>query len=276
MTDPYNQLIGVLNVESPLKNAFSRSDVEIFRNYANQASAVLYASQQRKIDETLIQFGHFSRNVVHRISNLLGSIPADLKLIIADMEDNIEENKKEIRKIRNIVMKSNDILTGLKEAAELGINAYYELPEIVRVNELLQSIAANYPVQKKEINVDLKLSESDPKILVPSGPILDALTNVFMNSIQILAETNGGTIELKSEKNGNIVIVTITDDGPGVHNSVKDSLFEFGVTSKDDGTGFGLWSARNAIEVADGKISLEENYDEGARFIITFREAEIE
>jgi signal transduction histidine kinase len=81
-----------------------------------------------------------------------------------------------------------------------------------------------------------------------------------------------GLIELPIYKNPiqEEIIITYEDDGPGVPLDRKDKIFDPFYTTKDigEGTGLGLFMVANIIEERQGRIELDTNYQNGARFVI--------
>jgi signal transduction histidine kinase len=72
------------------------------------------------------------------------------------------------------------------------------------------------------------------------------------------------------------VQVTITDNGPGVAESVQQHLFEPFITTKEvgKGTGLGLAVCRGLVEAIGGTIRLDATHEHGARFVIELPLAE--
>jgi signal transduction histidine kinase len=65
------------------------------------------------------------------------------------------------------------------------------------------------------------------------------------------------------------VEVSFADTGPGVPVDVRDSLFEPFVSTKPGGTGLGLSVSYGIISTHGGELSLDLDYQAGARFRIT-------
>jgi two-component system NtrC family sensor kinase len=64
--------------------------------------------------------------------------------------------------------------------------------------------------------------------------------------------------------------LTVQDNGPGIHPTVRDRLFEPFVTTKEvgKGTGLGLAAWRGLVESVEGTIQIDETYLNGARFVV--------
>ena len=69
------------------------------------------------------------------------------------------------------------------------------------------------------------------------------------------------------------VCVRVSDDGPGIPESVRDSIFDPFFTTKLNGTGIGLTAAREAAESFDGRLLLEPA-EKGACFAVYLRRSE--
>jgi PAS domain S-box-containing protein len=61
----------------------------------------------------------------------------------------------------------------------------------------------------------------------------------------------------------------LEDDGPGIPESERDTVFDAGYTTSDDGTGFGLRIVERIVEAHGWSIRVDESETGGARFEIT-------
>jgi signal transduction histidine kinase len=92
--------------------------------------------------------------------------------------------------------------------------------------------------------------------------------NLLNNSLDVLKP--GGHIALSSDlREDGRVELRVTDTGPGVPPGLRDSLFDFLATEgKAQGTGLGLYIAKNIVEAHGGSIYLDNKVDRGASFVI--------
>lgn len=116
--------------------------------------------------------------------------------------------------------------------------------------------------------VDLRVRSSPdlPDIDANRVLLVWALENCVKNSLDALAG-RPGRIRLASFRHDGGIGFLVTDDGPGLDPSVRDRLFEPGVSTKAGGWGVGLSLARRIVEdVHGGKIRAAERPGGGARF----------
>src|SRR5690606_6214617 len=96
---------------------------------------------------------------------------------------------------------------------------------------------------------------------LPDVPLSqEELTQVLLNLVMNAADAcdKRGRVKICAELADNGVEVSVEDDGPGVADEVKESLFEPFVSTKDvgKGTGLGLAVTRGLVESAGGTVRL--------------------
>jgi signal transduction histidine kinase len=78
-------------------------------------------------------------------------------------------------------------------------------------------------------------------------------------------------ISVKTERNTNDEIrITITDNGPGIPDSIKDKIFQPFFTTKPtgQGTGLGLSLSYDIVKAHGGEIKVTSTIGKGTEFII--------
>jgi signal transduction histidine kinase len=61
----------------------------------------------------------------------------------------------------------------------------------------------------------------------------------------------------------------VEDDGPGIPEKERQEVFEVGVSTSEEGTGFGLSIVREVVAAHGWEITVTEGREGGARFDIT-------
>jgi len=91
-------------------------------------------------------------------------------------------------------------------------------------------------------------------------------SNLFENAIE--AMRSGGQISIGSESNGESILVSVEDSGPGVNPALRGRLFQPFVTAgKKNGLGLGLALSRQTLLDHGGDLWLDAN-GRGARFCL--------
>ena len=104
----------------------------------------------------------------------------------------------------------------------------------------------------------------DVKIFGEESKLETALINILRNAV----EAARSRVELRWTSTGESVVFAVDDDGPGVHESIRDTLFEPFVTTKraQGGTGLGLAIAHAAAVESGGQLECSGSSLGGARF----------
>jgi signal transduction histidine kinase len=103
------------------------------------------------------------------------------------------------------------------------------------------------------------------------------LTNLVRNAVEALEQRDAevyrlkeGAITLKAWREGAVVTLSVTDNGPGIPDHLRERLFEaFQSAAKPGGTGLGLTIAADLVRAHGGELWLSSTGLEGSCFMIT-------
>jgi signal transduction histidine kinase len=137
-------------------------------------------------------------------------------------------------------------------------------------------------------NIRLSYKRRDILVLADKDRITQVVSNLLDNAVKSVkkgekggnvlievGEKRGTTrrriLELQNEEeNDHIVVVNITDDGPGIDPEVMPRLFSKFVSTFSQGTGLGLFISKSIIEAHSGMLWAENNSDgKGAAFMFS-------
>lgn len=167
-----------------------------------------------------------------------------LNLIIHEV-DRIDEIINQMMSFGNVA-KSNDYIL-------LDINdVIYNCIQIINRQKVYRSIDVLYD-----------LDRSAPLVKAKNRDIQQIFLNILINSLQAIE--NQGVIEIKScyNKEEETLSVTISDNGIGIEPGIIDKLFEPYFTTKNDGTGLGLFIAKQVLNKYGGIIKISSTKNTG-------------
>jgi signal transduction histidine kinase len=102
--------------------------------------------------------------------------------------------------------------------------------------------------------------DADDSIVANDSRLQELFENLFRNAV----EHNEGSVTVRVEmEDGGFAVA---DDGRGIPEPKRDEVFDAGMTTAEDGTGFGLYIVRQIAEVHGWTAAVEESTDGGARF----------
>jgi signal transduction histidine kinase len=118
---------------------------------------------------------------------------------------------------------------------------------------------------KVSLSIESEIRSADirPGILLPL-----VLENLLRNTTDYVGESAIVTIRLGLV--GKMLIITFRDNGPGIDPSIRNRIFQKGVTTKGEGKGLGLYLSKRIVESYGGTIELlDEKETKGAAFLIS-------
>lgn len=128
----------------------------------------------------------------------------------------------------------------------------------------LAALSHEASLQGIEIELDL---HADVLVAIDEQALRRALHNLARNAFEAMPE--GGRLLVRSVREDDHVVVTLTDNGPGIAAEVADRLFEpFTTFGKPAGCGLGLAVVRKVVEDMDGTIAVAKAEGGGACFEI--------
>jgi len=205
---------------------------------------------------------HSVRNPLTSVKMRLFSMERSLALSPSQKED-LEVISEEIRHIDTIV----------------GNFLEFSRPPKLKMQKVSPSDAVDMAIQllrhrleSYDVRVEVKRDGRLPEIPADPDQLKEVLVNLMVNACD--AMVNGGQITIEEEEShseniGPVVILRVSDNGPGVPESIQAKLFQPFFSTKEEGTGLGLSIATRIVEEHGGWLDLKSREGQGATFIIT-------
>jgi signal transduction histidine kinase len=120
--------------------------------------------------------------------------------------------------------------------------------------------------QTLEIDVPIGL----PEVSVDAHRIGQVISNLLGNAIKFTPE--GGSIRICARRHGRVIIVSVSDTGPGIPYEQRTKIFNWfwqAHAHKQMGTGLGLSIAKGIVEAHGGRIWVDSDVGHGSSFSFT-------
>ncbi|WP_088041957.1 HAMP domain-containing sensor histidine kinase [Bacillus sp. EAC] len=224
--------------------------------------------QEKKqfIDEThkerLTILGQMSASFVHEFRNPLTSIIGFVKLLRLD--------HPQLKYLDIIDHELHQLNFRIDQFLHVSKKDQDQVVEYFLINDLFKDITEFlYP---SIVNSNVILQEGlSQNIYIPGfrNELRQVLLNIFMNSIDALAENEGQKIiQYQVADLGENVVIQIRNNGPKINEESIRTIFEPFVTTKNHGTGIGLFVCKQIIEKHEGEIKCLSD-DQWTSFYIT-------
>jgi signal transduction histidine kinase len=201
--------------------------------------------------------------VVHNLRNHMANALGYLREIDTRRLDPVDRESFE-----TATAAANDAVTVLRSLSQGATPRVTYATDPVDLNELVTRALGMARPRARAKEVQLATRESPDVVNVRADPLLlrEVITNLLNNAIDAVGQ--GGRVEATTGKRGNgWPYFSIGDDGPGISEEQRHRLFEPHFTTKEGGTGLGLFMSYGIVREHQGEL-LFEGSRKGAVFTV--------
>jgi two-component system, NtrC family, sensor histidine kinase HydH len=235
------------------------------------------AAEAREPQEDL---GWLRGELAHEIKNPLSTIKVNLALTREALEDvDFSEPQQmlqqkgpstlagAVRKI-TIVQKETDRLEQILD----GVLRYLHKPDLqlasINLNELVGDMIDFYTPQAYGHKLMMRQSLTTEALVcrVDAGALKQVLLNLFINAQQ--ATEPGGDLMIRTMRQGRSAVIQVSDTGKGIAAERLPTIFRPNSSSRRDGMGLGLATAKKIIDAHQGRVSVISEVGKGTCFTI--------
>ena len=217
-------------------------------NHMSRRLADLEQQRQRWLErEHLAQLGDLSRGLAHTLRNPLNTLGLAVEELATGGRDSVRLAATARAQIHRIDR-------WLRSFLALGAESATE-PTRHRLDDLVRAVVLESAQHDALVRLDLPDRPVTVRV-VPSA-IHAALSNLLENAVQ--ATPTGTAVEVSVSRHGNEALVVIRDHGPGLPEAVRQRLFSPHVTTRPEGSGMGLFLARQLVAgMHDGVLDIAD------------------
>jgi signal transduction histidine kinase len=230
---------------------------ELSTAFAGMRSEIKQANQALLEAERLATIGRMASSVSHDLRHYLAAIYANAEFLLSDQFSSVE--RAEIfADIRAAVHGTTDMIESLLIFSRNG-GGMKGCPELLAT--LIERAVALGSAHPDAEGIEIKAHYHDPAEALASvdgKQIERALFNLILNACQsVRSMGGGGNVDITLEVLEQYLVISVKDDGAGVPEKIRESLFEpFVSEGKQKGTGLGLTLAHCIALEHGGGVSL--------------------
>ena len=220
-------------------------------------------------DRRLIAAGKATLNLSHSVKNILQMISGAAEVVDFGLRTNqIHRVKRSWDILKpNLERMRKYTLELLDYSKERTLNL-----DECDFNRVIQGAIESLKSQLKQKNskINIRVDPKIPTIELDGERIHEMALNIILNAIDIVDDTGGlVSVETKYHQEEKQVSLSVTDNGPGVSDEMKQKIFTpFESEKKGFGTGLGMPIAKQIIDQHKGSIDIESLPARGTAFTI--------
>ena len=208
-----------------------------------------------------------AKQVAHEIKNPLTPMRLTVQNFQRKFDCNDPDIDKKMTEYTNTLLQQIDTLSSISSA----FSTYAKMPaqqdetlNVVKITKLALDIFT-------EDYIYFFSEEDEVRARFDRTQLIRVVTNLVKNSIQSVEqkEPENPRIDVEVKAEETFVTISVTDNGIGVSEENRSSIFEPQFTTKTSGMGLGLGMVKNIVETYGGTITLESS-EEKTTFKVSF------
>ncbi len=201
--------------------------------------------------------GEVTAVFAHEVRNPINNISTGLQLLSVKLPEE-DPNQENIGRLVNDCQRLNHLMESVLNFSRHAEHRFEE----VNLEMLLKRILDRWRPRMAKVSVTafFHIEEDTPHITGDPRSLEQVFTNLISNAVEAMSST-GGTLAVRVAPFSLLpgypqVEVTVSDNGPGIPDEVRDRIFEPFVTTKPQGTGLGLAITKRIVTAHHGSMSV--------------------
>jgi two-component system sensor histidine kinase PilS (NtrC family) len=209
-----------------------------------------------------------SGSIAHEIRNPLAALNHAAQLL----EELPQIGLSEMRLV-NIIQNHAKRMNGIVENILQLSRREHSRPELVPLHTFLPEFASEFKASQVTRNLDFEtaISTEETLVLYDKSQLNQCLWKLLDNAVDHASRDKSTPrvrlVLTKDEKSG-YCIITVADNGPGISKMQLSKIFEPFYTTRKEGSGLGLYIARQLCEANQTELTVDSEPGEGAFFHI--------
>jgi two-component system sensor kinase FixL len=239
----------------------------------NTQEKVRQLEEQLLHADRLVTLGELTAGIAHEINQPLTAIAAyadaGRSMIERGAELPLEDILSICERIAGQSRRAAEVVQRLRKLVRSGTvsKARYDINLIIKNILLL----FEYEIKKTNITLLFYPIESLHDLYVDEIHIQQIVVNLVKNSLDAISQAGqqDGQIEIRIRKVASDVLISVTDNGPGVDEQSRKHLFEPFFTTKPKGVGLGLSICKTIAGAHGGNLRYTRSSNGGSRFTLS-------
>jgi signal transduction histidine kinase len=293
-----DKILGIIDVESSSRNAFTQNDFIALESLAGiLATVITSADQYQRLQDTIYQLrdtemelnalieaqklaenrlvqaaklaavGEMAAGLAHELNNPLTSVTGFAELVMDDLPED-SPSRADLDLVIREARRARDVVRRLLDFARQSESAHAS----ASLNRVVEDVItlSRHLIRTNGVELNLNLQDDLPWVLMDENQMKQVLLNLVHNALQAMPEGGQMVITTKTmQKVGRDgLMVSVQDNGVGISAENQARIFEPFFTTRADkgGTGLGLSVTYGIVTEHGGEIQVSSEPGKGSLF----------
>ena len=223
------------------------------------------AERKLRQESKMIAVGQLSAGLAHEIRNPLGLIKNYSYLLRDYATDDMAGHSLDV--IGDSAKRIDQLVENLLRFSRLS----NDKTEMLNVEKLLRAILdlEQKKLEKQKVTLSLVCAK-DLTLYMCEETVKIIAFNLINNAVEAFreADMSEGRLKVGAKCEEGVFYLKVEDNGPGMSQTVVEHIFNPFFTTKDTGTGLGLYIVNSELEKVNGQITVDSRPGEGSAFTV--------
>ncbi len=275
----HGKIIGVLRIGSSKENFFTEDQLEFLSIIADELALIIemvtlyenLSKTAKELAQSNRMKDEFLAAISHELKTPLTTIKGFVSVILSGEAGSLTAQQTKFLNITDLAVgRLNSLISDLLDLSRLTGKVEMEFEEVL-IEDLIRHSTSNLIFKEKEKNVKFhsKLDKNLKSVMADPKWLTRVIDNLLVNAIKF--SNDGSEIKITVHNKGEALVVGVSDGGPGIAKDEQRLIFDKFYRGKNNsdktpGTGLGLAISKSVVEKHGGKIWVESEMDNGAKF----------
>ena len=229
-----------------------------------ERTQALKSAQQLLIrSEKLASIGRLAAGIAHEINNPLLPIILNLELMVEDLQDGTQI---EVQAVQETLNSAQRISRTVERLLQFTRRRQGDTPDmqVLHIGSVIENVMALTQrfFQQDNIGVNFKIAPAaTPYVYGNKDQLEQVFLNVMLNAKAAMSP--GGMLTITITQDESMVSIAFQDTGTGIPADTLEKIFEPFYTTKDNGSGLGLFISHEIIHNHNGRIDVQSEVGKG-------------
>ena len=242
----------------------------LVKEYNRMVDEISESAEKLAKSEREMAWREMAKQIAHEIKNPLTPMKLSVQYLTKAWDTQREDFDSFLKRVSNTLIEQIDQLHIIANE----FSNFAKMPQAKRSKiDLIDKVLNTTTLfEKAEPNIHFNTNIDDSKRFIFADPdqMLSIFNNVIKNAVQAIPGNRKGMINITTETVGINIRISISDNGRGMGEEIKNKIFMPNFTTKSSGMGLGLAIVKNIVKNSGGEIWFETKENIGSTFYIQF------
>lgn len=232
---------------------------EVLEGYIVDVSTQHRLSLRAEESQRLERIGLLAASLLHDVNNLMMPLMGNIELLAEDLDVLPTSARKNLLDMLSVSTRIRALLRSVRS-----LHHTPPAPSCIPDDALAGFALVLKNLLPDACTLDLQLSAPDVLVSMSAAGV----ERIALNLVQNAADAGARAVTLRTDDDGEALVLTVSDDGRGIPLKDQDRVFAPLFTTRDGGSGLGLSIVRRIARDAGGTVRAESAPGQGAAFTV--------